>query len=237
MRQLTLPRPRAVAGAVVGLSVATVAIAWMHTSAGRVLLAKLGVPCPVNQVDARRVLAARDYALASARGTVSAPERPALGMRLDVSTESEVAAWAARSGTRCDAITRGYHYLRCRGVPAATLGLVGPPVSEIWFSFAPNQRLNAINLYRRDMTPQEAQQSWQYATGSLRAALGAPTQLVGDPSLAAVLSRPVDVARVRYVYADYLATVTASHTPTGGLAVREQYLSAVAAPTQVPGSG
>ena len=48
---------------------------------------------------------------------------------------------------------------------------------------------------------------------------------------------PVAVARVRYTYADYIATITASHTPYGGLAVREQYMSAVTAPGKGSPSG
>jgi hypothetical protein len=40
------------------------------------------------------------------------------------------------------------------------------------------------------------------------------------------MEKPVAVARVEYAYSDYVATVTASHLPYGGLAVREQYMSA-----------
>jgi hypothetical protein len=231
MRQLNILRlRRSVVVTLVGLCLGTAAIGWMHTHAGRLLLSKLGVPCPVNQVDPKRVMAVREDAMAHSRGTAPAPSRPALGLRLDVSTEVEVSAWSARARAQCAAITRGYHFLRCRGVSAAALGVVGPPVSEIWFSFGPSHTLMAINLYRRNMTEAEAQQSWQTAVQRLRQSLGAPTQSTGDLTLASLVSSPVSVARVRYTYADYIATITASHMPYGGLAVREQYMSAVTTP-------
>jgi hypothetical protein len=160
MRQLITARlRRTVVGTVIGLCVGTLAFGWAHTHAGRLLLAKLGVPCPVNKVDLKRVMAIREAAMARFRGTELAPHRPALGLQLDVSTDAEVNAWAARTGARCDAITRGYHFLRCRALPAAALGMVGPPVSEIWFSFGPGNTLIAINLYRRSMSEAEARQS------------------------------------------------------------------------------
>jgi hypothetical protein len=231
MRQLITPRlRRTVVGTVIGLCLGTLALGWVHTHAGHLLLAKLGVPCPVNKVDLRRVMVIREAAMARYRGSGLAPHRPALGLQLDVSTEAHVNAWTARTGAQCDAITRGYHFLRCRGLPAAALGVVGPPVSEIWFSFGPGDTLIAINLYRRGMTQAEARQSWQTAVQLLHQNLGAPTQSTGDLTLGGLLNSPVSVARVQYAYSDYIAVITASHMPYGGLAVREQYMSAVATP-------
>jgi hypothetical protein len=213
--------------AAVGLGVATAAIGMMHTAGGRQVLAKLGVPCPVTQVDAQLVQAVRGKALVRARGERRAAERPALNLRLDVTTYAELGAWAIRNHAPCDAITRGYRHLRCRGVSAASLGIGGPAISEIWFSFAPDDTLAAINLYRRGMTEQETQQSWQEATQRLRERLGTPTQSTGDLTLVGLATAPVAVARVRYAYQDYIALITASHLPGSGLAVREQYMSAV----------
>jgi hypothetical protein len=191
----------------------------------------------VNKVDLKRVMAIREAAMARFRGTELAPHRPALGLQLDVSTDAEVNAWAARTGARCDAITRGYHFLRCRALPAAALGMVGPPVSEIWFSFGPGNTLIAINLYRRSMSEAEARQSWQTAVQVLHQSLGAPTQSTGDLTLGGLVNSPVSVARVQYTYSDYIAVITASHMPYGGLAVREQYMSAEAAPGNASPSG
>ena len=238
MRKLSasnLRRP--VLGLLASACLGTAAIGAMHTHSGRLMLARLGVPCPVNQVDPQRVLAVREDALARSRGAAPAPSRPALSLHLDTTTESEVKDWTVRTHVACDAISRGYHYLRCRGVPAAALGVQGPPVSEIWFSFGPRNVLVAINLYRRGMTEAQTQESWQTAVQGLHQRLGAPTQSSGDLTLAGVLTSPVAVARVQYQYADYLATVTASHIPEGGLAVREQYMSATATPAQTSRPG
>ena len=160
---------------------------------------------------------------------MAAPDRPALGLQLDRSTETEVAGQMARDNVHCDEISRGFRYLRCRGVPAQLLRTNGPPVSEIWFSFKPDHTLMAINLYRRGMTESETRQSWRIALEKLREALGVPTAMTGDTTLTSLMEKPVAVARVEYSYSDYVATVTASHLPYGGLAVREQYMSATEA--------
>jgi hypothetical protein len=226
-------RLRIAGGVLAGLCVLTAGIGWMHTSAGRVLLAKLGVPCPVDTVDPKLVLRVRDNAIASSRGTALAPSRPAFGLQLDSSTDTQVSEWAARTHSQCDSISRGYHYLRCRGVLAASLGLTGPAISEIWFSFGPSRTLLAINLYRRGMDEAQARESWQTAVDNLQQHLGNPMTASGDQSLAQVVQGPVAVASVEYKYSNYIAIVTASHLPYGGLAVREQYMSAVASPAAV----
>lgn len=105
----------------------------------------------------------RNHAISRERGSTAAPDRPALGLQLDRSTEPEVVEKMARDNVRCDEISRGFRYLRCRGVPAQLLRTNGPPVSEIWFSFGPDGTLMAINLYGRDMTKPEASQSWRIA--------------------------------------------------------------------------
>ncbi len=231
MRKLSARTWRtAAAGTVAVLCLGIAGVGAMHTHGGRMLLARLGVSCPINTVSPAKVLAVREYAVSRARGSVPAPSRPALGLELDVSTAAQVGAWAARTHSQCDAIVRGYHFLRCRGVPAAALGEAGPPVSEMWFSFGPGGTLVALNLYRRGMTEAQTHQTWRSATERLRLSLGSPTQSTGDATLTSVVTSPVAVARVRYAYTDYIAEVTASHMPYGGLAVREQYMSAVSTP-------
>jgi len=151
------------AGVAIAACVSVAAIGRMHTSQGRHLLVKLGVQCPVDTVDSNVVLSMRNHAISRERGSTAAPDRPALGLQLDRSTEPEVVEKMARDNVRCDEISRDFRYLRCRGVPAQLLRTNGPPVSEIWFSFGPDGTLMAINLYRRDMTKPEASQSWRIA--------------------------------------------------------------------------
>lgn len=218
-------RTHVIAWLTAAILVSVAAIGWLHTSQGRRLLTELGVQCPVDSVDSRTVLSIRNKAILLEKGVSAAPNRPAFGLQLDRSTEAEVLERMSQDKAQCLELSRGLRYLRCRGVPAETLGSHGPPVSEIWFSFAPDRTLMAINVYRRDMSVDETQQSWQIAVQNLRNLLGAPTSVSGDTTLESLIGKPVAVARVSYAYSDYVATVTASHLPYGGLAVREQYMS------------
>ncbi len=227
MFQLSAARtPRLISGIAAATCISVAAIGWMHTSQGREVLAKLGIGCPVNSIDSHVVLAIQQKAISRERGLTAAPARPALGLLLDRSTEAQVAEKMAQENVHCDELSRGLLYLRCRSVPVQLLGTNGPPVSEIWFSFSPAHTLMAINLYRRDMTEPEARQSWRIAVENLRHDLGIPTSTSGDTTLASFTEKPIAVARVNYAYSDYVAIVTASHMPYGGLAVREQYMSA-----------
>ncbi|WP_131931223.1 MULTISPECIES: hypothetical protein [Burkholderia] len=218
-------RTHVIAWVAAAISVSVAGIGWLHTTQGRRLLTELGVKCPVDSVDSRTVLSIRNKAILQEKGVSAAAHRPAFGLQLDRSTEAEVSERMSRYNAQCLELSRGLRYLRCRGVPAQSLGSNGPPVSEIWFSFAPDHTLMAINVYRRDMSADETRRSWQIAVRNLHDALGAPTSVSGDTTLESLIGKPVAVARVSYAYSDYVATVTASHLPYGGLAVREQYMS------------
>lgn len=206
------------------LSVA--AIGALHTAGGRRAMARLGIPCPVDNVTAEQVADARSTGLRSVRGDREAPARPALGMALGRSTEKDVQAWRVRTGASCDAITRGFTYLRCRGVPAQALGVVGPAISEVWFSFDAGGHLVGVDSYRRGLDDQGAERAWSNAQDRLRKDLGSPSSARGDASPATLRASALQTARIEYRYRDYLAIVTAANLPHAGLAVREQYMLA-----------
>lgn len=209
-----------------GVLAALGAIGWMHTPSGLRMLAALGVPCPVNSVAVERVAALRAAGVAPLKALAPAPARPALaGLALDRTTEPDAAALLARAHAQCESQVRGYRYLRCRGVDASALALAGPAVSELWLSFNGAGRLVGIDVYRRGMAPADVSAVWTDAATRLRATLGAPQVAFGDPSPAVLAATPIQTARVQYRYADYVATVTASHLPGSGLSVREQYMS------------
>ena len=211
-------------GGLLGLSIA--AIGAMHTGAGRQLLARLGVPCPVDQVDAAQVTRLREAGLRDARGLGTAPARPALGMVLGRTTREDVRAWQAAHRAECVELVRGATYLRCRGVAADAFGVAGPPVSEAWFSFGPDGRLAGVDLYRRGLDDPGAVQAWSDAQARLARALGTPTRAFGDASPRVLHASALQTARLEYRYRDYLAVVTAVNLPHAGLAVREQYIDA-----------
>ncbi|MDE2276648.1 MAG: hypothetical protein KGK09_10155 [Burkholderiales bacterium] len=198
----------------------------MHTPSGLKALAALGVACPVFGATSAQVSDLREMGLGPLRGATPAPARPALGLALDRTTEPQARTWAQARGIACDAITQGYRHLRCRGFDAATVGVAGPPVSEMWLSFGPQGTLVAVDLYRRGLAPADEALAWRDATARLQAALGPPTSAYGNAAPQALKAQTLAAAGVQYRYADYIASVTASEIPRSGLAVREQYLSA-----------
>ncbi|MDE2147778.1 MAG: hypothetical protein KGJ24_13910 [Burkholderiales bacterium] len=202
----------------------------MHTPPGLKLLARLGVACPVLGATSAQVTELREMGLARLRGATMAPARPALGPALDRTTEAQARAWAQARGIGCEAVSQGWQHLRCRGFDAARVGVAGPPVSEMWLSFGPQGTLVAVDLYRRGLAPADEALAWRDATGRLQAVLGRPARAWGDAAPQALQAQTLAAAGVQYRYADYIASVTASEIPRSGLAVREQYLSAVAVP-------
>lgn len=211
--------------------VGTALVGWMHTPAARPWLARLGVPCPIDTTSVAQVEAVRSQGLAlwqqrdGGAARASAPSRPALGLVLDRTDTAEATRWLAAEGSRCERIDRGLPALRCRGVPAAALGLDGPPVSELWLSFGASGRLIGVDVYRRGLAADDARGAWTHAVEALQQTLGAPTRAQGDASPEALQTAALKTAQVEYRYADYVATVTAAHLPQAGLAVRERYLS------------
>src|ERR1700709_1773111 len=79
----------------------TAFVGFLHTKAGRPLLARLGVGCPVKaspeDVEAARLKSAR-----ALRGVETAASRPALGFALDSMTLADVKAWVAKNDLNCD---------------------------------------------------------------------------------------------------------------------------------------
>lgn len=218
--------PRTLAAAAATLAVAFAAVGALHTPAGRQLMQRLGVPCPVDRASADQVTALRETGLRDLRGRVPAPAMTALGVELGRTTVEDVRAWQQRHAAACDAITRGYAYLRCRGVAADALGAAGPPVSELWFSFGPDGRLVGVDLYRRGLADAGEAQAWADARERLERTLGSPAQALGDASPQVLRASALRTARIEYRYADLVATLTAANLPHAGLAVREQYLVA-----------
>jgi hypothetical protein len=220
------PSWRLALGVSAGVIAALGAIGWMHTPSGLRMLAALGVPCPINTVPIERVVALRQYGVAPLKALAPAPARPTPGgLVLDRTTEAEAGALLAHAHGHCEAQVRGYHYLRCRGIDASALALSGPPVSELWLSFNGAGRLIGIDIYRRGMQDDDVRSVWSSAAGRLQSVLGKPSVAFGDPSPQVLAATPIQTARVQYRYADYVATVTASHLPQSGLSVREQYMS------------
>jgi hypothetical protein len=207
------------------LAATTALIGWMHTPGGLQVLHALGVPCPIDKVTTAQVIAAHEQGLVATRGSSPAPQRPALGLELDSTTEAQALAWSKAKGLNCAEIVRGFHYLRCRGVPAEALGVGGPPISEMWLSFDPTSTLIGLNVYRRGLSPKELDSVWVSTVKRLQMQLGKPTVQSGDASAAVLLQSDFSTARVQYRFSNYIATATAANMTYSGLSLREQYVS------------
>jgi hypothetical protein len=220
-------------GASLLLGVSVGALTLLHLPAARPWLSWLGARCPARRVSAQEVDVLRHSAIETLRGSAPAPSRPALGLRLEETRQEEVLRWAAERGLRCAAFVQGMSFVSCRDVPAAVLGL-GPEegtVTDLSVAFDARGRLVGVDALRSGLSGSEAAARSTPVLRRLREALGAPTEAQGEWSAGYLGGSALATSFVRYRFRDYLAFVTATHLPTSGVMLREQYLSAA-----VPGS-
>ena len=204
------------------------AIGFLHTPAGRPILAALGVGCPAARVSPAEVEALRQRALVSLRGPTPAAARPAFGLALDASTELQVTVWTAARGLDCTAAARPTRRLTCLDVPASALptAAAGTVLDEVSFTFFPDGRLLGVETLRRQLTGDEAARLFTTITDDLDARVGRATERAGAASAAYLDGGAMHTAFARYRYSNFLATVTAMNL-SGRVALREQYQSAV----------
>jgi hypothetical protein len=200
---------------------------FLHTPAGRPLMARLGMSCPARKVTPAQAEALRMRGVNALRGTGLAPARPALGLALDVAQVADVAAWASARGLDCASKKRPSLTFTCTGVPASALASAADQgtIDELTFAFAPDGRLVGVDSLRRTMTAPDASWLFGLIADDLAAQLGTGGARVGEPTPAYLAGGALHTARVQYRFADYLATVTAMNL-SGRVALREQYQSA-----------
>ncbi len=204
----------------------TLFVGFLHTKAGRPLLARLGVACPVKaapeDVEVARLKSAR-----AQRGVETAASRPALGFALDSMTLTDVKAWVAKNDLNCDELRTGL--MRCTNVPVAAFGdkETGANVDQLDFGFAPaSERLVNISAWRHGMSGDAAAAQMGSIVSAMEQQLGAPTREAGDRTAGYLASGPMRTATVEYRFKDYIADVTATNIPGRGLLLREHYMSA-----------
>jgi hypothetical protein len=218
--------PARVAAVAAGLAVGFVGVVgFLHTPYGRPLMRRLGMACPAAKVSPAQVEAVRLRAVASLRGDLPSPARPALGQTLDVSRAAEVMAWSRTHGLGCVERARPVHTIKCTGAadPAARAPRA-PPADQIVFAFAPDGRLVSVDRLRSTLTPVEATRLFGEAADQLLVALG-PGQVIGDASPDYLAGGAMHAARLTYRFSDYLATVTTMNVG-GRIVLHEQYESA-----------
>ncbi|HEX7452111.1 MAG TPA: hypothetical protein VF294_07490 [Polyangiaceae bacterium] len=202
----------------------TLLTGFLHTKAGRPLLARLGLRCPV-KASPEAVEAARRNAARTLRGTETAASRPALGFALDSMTLTDVKAWATQKNVSCDELRVGL--MRCTDVPSLAVGSTGPVINRLDFGFAPaTEHLVNVSAWRSGMTGDAAAAQLSAVVRKMKEQLGAPTHEAGSRTAGYLASGPMHTATVEYRFKDYIADVSATNIPGRGLLMREHYMSA-----------
>lgn len=205
------------------LVVLTALIFALHTKAGRPLLARLGVGCPI-QASPESIEAARSESARVQRGSEVAASRPALGFVLGQMTLTEVKAWAERAHVECGLVRAGL--LRCRNVPRAALGGRGAEVNRLDLGFLlGSERLVNISAWRSGLSGPVAAAELDAVVARLEQQVGAPTREAGRRSAEYLAAGPLHTALVEYRFRDYIADVSATNIPGRGLMMREHYMS------------
>ena len=197
---------------------------FLHTKAGRPLLASLGVGCPIKASPAA-IEAARNGSARSQRGSEAATSRPALGFALDRMTLADVKAWADSQHVSCEDVRVGL--LRCTDVPVVALGGSGPLINRLDFGFTlADRRLVNISAWRNGLTGATAAAQMDAVVASMKESVGAPSREEGKRSAEYLAAGPLHTALVQYRFKDYIADVSATNIPGRGLSLREHYMSA-----------
>jgi hypothetical protein len=181
-----------------------------------------GTPAQIDRAHALGAAAIRNAAQAPA------PARPALGFQLNQTRKSDLDAWAATHGVSCASIAGNENLQRCTGVSATAVAQPSElgPLEEVTFEFESTGQLVNVQTLRRHLTPERAARIARELEGSAAAALGKPSSLGGEPTVAH-LSRSFLASYVAvHSFTDYRATVSATNRASTGMMVREEYVSA-----------
>jgi hypothetical protein len=214
---------RRAAIAIVGLGLAFVGVVgFAHTPAGRPLLRYLpgmGSTCPVQTAMAPEERdRVRDATLASMKGEEHASSRAALVFELGVTSRDDVAAWASAHTIGCapDRVTS----LRCADVPADALGIHS---DELSFVFDAHDRLVSLDASARVGDAETAASFAFDRTAELRARLGEPSHVDGEPTAAWVGRGALTQVSAEFRRAELRAKVIATNLGRGRFTVRELY--------------
>jgi hypothetical protein len=217
-------------GLLVGLlGLTTLTMGAMHTKYGRPLWKMIGVSCPIDSVTPDQVEATRQRGLDRLRGNQLAPTRPALGLKLDETTPEQALGWAKAEGLDCRTEVKGMHYVKCINVLPARIGqpFSQPLIDEVALAFNPAGKLIAVDTWRTRLTGDEASTVFERLTASLQEELGAPTSTLGEATPAYLEGGLLHLASKDFRFSNYVASVSATNLAEKGIAVREQYQSAV----------
>ena len=204
------------------LALLTLCGGLLHTRAGRPLLARLGLGCPM-KASAEDIESARFESARAQRGTRTALARPALGFALDGMSRSDVEAWADAHRVSCEAVRAGL--LRCSDVPVTALAGTGPAIERLDFGFSLGTgRLVNLSAWRAGLSSSAAAAQMNAVVASMQEALGEPTRAAGSRTAQYLAAGPLHTAVVQYRFKDYIADVSATNIVGRGVSLREHYM-------------
>lgn len=198
--------------------VASAALGFAHTRAGRPLLALLGrgsTPrCPLGYGPARAEdrVAARARFAATHRGTSAARSTSAMGLTLGSTTRLEVEA-AVRG--HCE---RG----RAHDLECAQVDLAGESLEALWLDFEAD-RLEALIAVRTVHDASAASAAFARAERTISASAGAPTGRQGEPTAAALGRGLLSQASVEYRFTDEYVLVRVTELAPDRFTLTEEH--------------
>ncbi len=205
-------------------------VGFLHTAAGRKLplgrklLTLMGVECPLGKnQSAEAVDASRLRGMSVLKGQEAAAVRPALGLKLDESTEFEALEWGKLLKLKCELQIRGGRFLKCRE----------PKTQGVFtLAFNPAGKLVAVDVFRRRVSVKSIGPLLADLADGLRRQLGEPHETEGALTKSYLVNADdsrvpstMKTAYVQYHFSNYVAQLTASYLPWSGLTVHEQYSS------------
>lgn len=159
--------------------------------------------------------------------TSSPPSHEPFELRLISGREGDVSAWGQKRSFTCETITRGFRYLWCSHVPASALGRLDVDAAhdrEVVVALDRTGRPVGVDILSRTSPGGASAALAGVVARELRDSLGEPYEVHGSFDTGA-LDGPFQNATLRYRYADYVITLTATNIPGSGVVVREQYLA------------
>jgi hypothetical protein len=216
------------AGAALGGAVALfVAVGgFLHTSAGRPLLARLaGGGCPLGyekKLEPAKREELRRLGLSKlVRNEKAARARPALGFELGKVGRTAIRAWASEHQLACRSESKGSG-LACDAVPGELVGEAGGHLGTLYFRFDAKERLVGVLRMVRTADAERAVSLGEDERTKLHERLGEPTLASGELSVASLASGPLRQARTEFRYRDFSAFASVTNLGPKSYLVTEE---------------
>jgi hypothetical protein len=209
------------------LLVAVLHLGPLKPMLGRLFGSSVACPVSIKGLTAQEIETQRANASRALAGDRPARSRAAGPFALTVTKRADVSAWATAAGIACVA-EQSDTALRCSDVPSAALGTSndGPVASDVFFRFAPDGTLVAVDVMRRPCDGACAESLAREIITRIERDVGEKAASHGAELSAATLDAPgIRMNKTEFRFADFAVDVSVSRLEAAGgpLTVREQY--------------